>query len=112
MARLLWEFDLSLDPTSAKWTEPFSQQKAVGVWSKPALMVKVSFLLSQTSFLAPEDFSEIGLGLTETDNSWPRCDFPQSKTTGNTNSDKTLTVGSHPGAGSDIREMLCNMNCS
>ncbi|POS73111.1 benzoate 4-monooxygenase cytochrome P450 [Diaporthe helianthi] len=40
MARLLWEFDMSLDPSSRTWTEPYSNHKSwVGTWKKPPLMI-------------------------------------------------------------------------
>lgn len=39
MARLLWEFDMKLDPSSAKWTKPYSEHKSWLIWSKPPLFV-------------------------------------------------------------------------
>lgn len=41
MARLLWEFDMRLDPSSRAWTQPYSEHKSWAVWRKPPLMVHI-----------------------------------------------------------------------
>ncbi|KAK7735123.1 hypothetical protein SLS63_004109 [Diaporthe eres] len=41
MARLLWEFDMRLDPSSREWTLPYSQHKSWVVWNKPPLVVHI-----------------------------------------------------------------------
>lgn len=41
MARLLWEFDMSLEPSSREWTTPYSMHQAWAIWKKPPLMVRL-----------------------------------------------------------------------
>ncbi|KAF6802336.1 benzoate 4-monooxygenase cytochrome P450 [Colletotrichum musicola] len=41
MARLLWEFDMSLEPSSREWTTPYSNHQAWAIWKKPPLMVRL-----------------------------------------------------------------------
>lgn len=41
MARLLWEFDMKLDPSSRGWTQAYSDHKTWAVWRKPPLMVQI-----------------------------------------------------------------------
>lgn len=41
MARLLWEFDMRLDPSSRGWTQAYSEHKTWAVWRKPPLMVQI-----------------------------------------------------------------------
>ncbi|KAK2596929.1 hypothetical protein N8I77_012811 [Diaporthe amygdali] len=41
MARLLWEFDMSLHQSSYEWTQPYSKHKAWAVWRKPPLQVHI-----------------------------------------------------------------------
>lgn len=41
MARLLWEFDMRLDPSSRAWTQAYSEHKSWVVWRKPPLTVHI-----------------------------------------------------------------------
>ncbi|KAL1864704.1 hypothetical protein Daus18300_007506 [Diaporthe australafricana] len=41
VARLLWEFDMSLDPSSRQWTDPYSDHKSWAIWRKPPLVVSI-----------------------------------------------------------------------
>ncbi|KAF5518864.1 hypothetical protein CGCA056_v010168 [Colletotrichum aenigma] len=41
MARLLWEFDMTLDKSSLKWTTPYSELKSWTIWKKPTLVVHI-----------------------------------------------------------------------
>lgn len=41
IARLLWEFDMKLDSSSTKWTQPYSKHKAWAIWKKPPLVVHI-----------------------------------------------------------------------
>lgn len=38
IARLVWQFDMALDPSSATWNE----QKAYLLWQKPEMLVKLA----------------------------------------------------------------------
>ncbi|KAK1842688.1 benzoate 4-monooxygenase cytochrome p450 [Colletotrichum chrysophilum] len=48
MARLLWEFDMTLDKSSLKWTTPYSEHKSWTIWKKPTLVVHIKKRQFQT----------------------------------------------------------------
>lgn len=48
MAKLLWEFDMTLDKSSLTCTTPYSDHKSWTIWKKPTLVVHIKKRQFQT----------------------------------------------------------------
>lgn len=58
LAKVLWNFDLSLTEVSEGWAET---QRTYTLWEKPPLMVKISRRTNTTASLADQELNHYAL---------------------------------------------------